>query len=139
MDKPQLPSLEGRRCPTGLRAAARDVTGYWWLWLVAGIAWIVISLVILQFDQASITTVGVLVGLHVRVRRRPERSRSRRVSEGAMRWVVGDLRRCCSSISAVVCFISPEEHVRRRWRTCSASCSCSSASGGWSGRSWSGR
>ena len=35
----------------------------WWLWLVAGIAWIVIALVILQFDQASVTTVGVLIGL----------------------------------------------------------------------------
>jgi uncharacterized membrane protein len=45
-----------------LREATREATGYWWLWLVAGIAWIVISLVILQFDAASITTVGVLVG-----------------------------------------------------------------------------
>ncbi len=35
----------------------------WWLWLVAGIAWIVIALTILQFDQASVTTVGVLIGL----------------------------------------------------------------------------
>jgi uncharacterized membrane protein HdeD (DUF308 family) len=35
----------------------------WWLWLIAGIAWIVIALVILQFDQASVTTVGVLVGI----------------------------------------------------------------------------
>jgi hypothetical protein len=48
---------------SGLRGAAREMTGYWWLWLVAGIAWIVISLVILQFDAASVTTVGVLVGL----------------------------------------------------------------------------
>jgi uncharacterized membrane protein HdeD (DUF308 family) len=35
----------------------------WWIWLVTGIAWIVIALVILQFDRASITTVGVLIGL----------------------------------------------------------------------------
>jgi uncharacterized membrane protein HdeD (DUF308 family) len=35
----------------------------WWLWLVAGIAWIVIALVVLQFDQASVTTVGVLIGI----------------------------------------------------------------------------
>jgi uncharacterized membrane protein HdeD (DUF308 family) len=34
----------------------------WWLWLVFGFIWIVIALVILQFDQASITTVGVLIG-----------------------------------------------------------------------------
>jgi uncharacterized membrane protein HdeD (DUF308 family) len=34
----------------------------WWLWLVTGVAWIVASLVILQFDQASVTTVGVIIG-----------------------------------------------------------------------------
>ena len=53
--------------PTGLggvqRATLSQVTHYWWLYLVTGVAWIVASLVILQFDQASITTVGVLVGL----------------------------------------------------------------------------
>jgi uncharacterized membrane protein HdeD (DUF308 family) len=36
---------------------------FWWLWLVAGIFWIVVALVVLQFDQASITTVGVLIGI----------------------------------------------------------------------------
>ena len=34
----------------------------WWLWLVTGIAWIVASLVILQFDSASVTTIGIIVG-----------------------------------------------------------------------------
>ena len=34
----------------------------WWLWLVFGFIWILIALLILQFDQASITTVGVLIG-----------------------------------------------------------------------------
>ena len=41
----------------------KAVSHLWWLWLVAGTAWIVIALVILQFDQASITTVGVLIGV----------------------------------------------------------------------------
>jgi uncharacterized membrane protein HdeD (DUF308 family) len=36
---------------------------YWWLWLVSGVAWGVVALVILQFDQASIATVGVIIGL----------------------------------------------------------------------------
>jgi uncharacterized membrane protein HdeD (DUF308 family) len=36
---------------------------FWWLWLVAGIAWIAIALIILQFDQASVNTVGVLIGI----------------------------------------------------------------------------
>jgi uncharacterized membrane protein HdeD (DUF308 family) len=45
------------------RQAARDVAGFWWLWLVVGIAWVAASLVILQFDRASITTIGIIVGL----------------------------------------------------------------------------
>jgi uncharacterized membrane protein HdeD (DUF308 family) len=43
--------------------ARRALGGLWWLSLAAGIAWIVIALIILQFDQASVTTVGVLIGL----------------------------------------------------------------------------
>jgi uncharacterized membrane protein HdeD (DUF308 family) len=46
-----------------LSESARRVTGYWWVLLIAGIAWVGVALVILQFDQASVTTVGVLVGL----------------------------------------------------------------------------
>jgi uncharacterized membrane protein HdeD (DUF308 family) len=45
------------------RQAMRGITDLWWLWIAIGIAWIVIAAVILQFDQASITTVGVLIGL----------------------------------------------------------------------------
>jgi uncharacterized membrane protein HdeD (DUF308 family) len=46
-----------------LSDATRKATGYWWVWLVTGIAWTAIAMVILQFDQASVTTVGILVGL----------------------------------------------------------------------------
>lgn len=45
------------------RDFARQVTGLWWLWLLIGIAWIVGSLVILQFDEASITTIGIITGI----------------------------------------------------------------------------
>jgi uncharacterized membrane protein HdeD (DUF308 family) len=45
------------------RQALKGISGLWWLWLVFGIAWVIVGLVILQFDQASITTVGVIVGL----------------------------------------------------------------------------
>jgi uncharacterized membrane protein HdeD (DUF308 family) len=34
----------------------------WWILLIAGLAWVVIALIVLRFGQASITTVGVLVG-----------------------------------------------------------------------------
>jgi uncharacterized membrane protein HdeD (DUF308 family) len=44
------------------REAARDVAGFWWLWLVTGVIWLLASFVVLQFDKASITTIGILVG-----------------------------------------------------------------------------
>ena len=46
-----------------MRDGARRLTSYWWVLLVAGIAWVAVSLVVLQFDHASVTTVGILVGL----------------------------------------------------------------------------
>jgi uncharacterized membrane protein HdeD (DUF308 family) len=51
-------SVEGR----DLRETGIALSKLWWLWLVFGFLWIVIALVILQFDQASVTTVGVLIG-----------------------------------------------------------------------------
>ena len=49
--------------PPGLEEVGIQLSKLWWLWLVAGIAWIAIALIILQFDDASITTVGVLIGI----------------------------------------------------------------------------
>jgi uncharacterized membrane protein HdeD (DUF308 family) len=48
---------------TGLREAAREITSYWWVVLVAGILWMAAALVILQFDHASVTTVGIITGV----------------------------------------------------------------------------
>src|SRR5687768_14594710 len=56
------PQFEMPRVPS-LRDSARRLTGYWRVLLVAGIAWVAVALVILQFDDASVTTVGILVGL----------------------------------------------------------------------------
>ena len=41
----------------------RELARFWWLELVTGILWVVIALSILQFDEASVTTVGVLIGI----------------------------------------------------------------------------
>lgn len=35
----------------------------WWLWLVGGILWFIVALVVLQFDTASVDLVGVIVGI----------------------------------------------------------------------------
>jgi uncharacterized membrane protein HdeD (DUF308 family) len=49
--------------PGDAEAAALAVSSFWWLYLVSGAIWIVAALVVLQFDGASVTTVGVIVGL----------------------------------------------------------------------------
>jgi uncharacterized membrane protein HdeD (DUF308 family) len=46
-----------------MREAAGVVSKWWWMWLVTGVLWVVISMVILQFRSSSITTVGVIIGL----------------------------------------------------------------------------
>jgi uncharacterized membrane protein HdeD (DUF308 family) len=56
------PQFEVPAVPS-LREGGRKLTGYWWVLLVAGIAWVAVALIILQFDHASVTTVGILVGL----------------------------------------------------------------------------
>lgn len=45
------------------RDAATAATGLWWLMLAAGIAWLLIALVVLRFDTTSVTTVGIILGL----------------------------------------------------------------------------
>jgi len=39
------------------------ITGVWWLFLITGIAWMIIALIVLRFDTASIATVGALLGI----------------------------------------------------------------------------
>jgi uncharacterized membrane protein HdeD (DUF308 family) len=48
----------------GLDAAAvgREIGRLWWMWLVTGVIWLFAALVILQFDAASVKTVGIIVG-----------------------------------------------------------------------------
>jgi uncharacterized membrane protein HdeD (DUF308 family) len=41
---------------------AVDPSPGWWILLIAGVAWVVIALIVLRFSAASITTVGILVG-----------------------------------------------------------------------------
>lgn len=42
---------------------ATELAKWWWAWLVAGILWILASIVILQFKQASVTIAGIIVGI----------------------------------------------------------------------------
>jgi uncharacterized membrane protein HdeD (DUF308 family) len=42
--------------------AAGEATNYWWLGVVTGVMWLLAALVVLQFDQASVKTVGLIIG-----------------------------------------------------------------------------
>lgn len=45
------------------RARVAQMAGPWWMFLVTGIAWLVISFVVLRFTTASAVTVGILMGV----------------------------------------------------------------------------
>ena len=47
----------------GLGAAVEKAASYWWIELALGVFWVVISVVVLKFNQASVATVGILTGL----------------------------------------------------------------------------
>jgi uncharacterized membrane protein HdeD (DUF308 family) len=46
-----------------VRAAVADAARYWWVFIVTGILWLIISLVVLRFTTTSVTTVGILIGV----------------------------------------------------------------------------
>lgn len=47
----------------GVRERAEQVGRYWWLLLVTGIAWILVSVIIFRFDYSSVVAVAVLFGV----------------------------------------------------------------------------
>jgi uncharacterized membrane protein HdeD (DUF308 family) len=83
------------------REAVRKATGYWWVLLTAGIAWVAVALVILQFDQASVTTVGILLALGIE-------NIALSTLDVPARWVWA-LFGGFFLVSAIVCFANPED------------------------------
>ena len=45
-----------------VQVRARTQTMPWWLFLITGIAWLLIAMVVLRFNISSIATVGILLG-----------------------------------------------------------------------------
>ena len=84
----------------------RGLTKLWWLWLVFGIVWILIALVILQFVQASISTVGVLIGA-LFLAAAIQQFAIAGLLEGGIRWVLV-LFGLLFVIAGVLALISPE-------------------------------
>ena len=50
------------RVESGPKQLARRLIGPWWAYLLAGIAWVLISVIILRFNIASVATIGLLLG-----------------------------------------------------------------------------
>jgi uncharacterized membrane protein HdeD (DUF308 family) len=46
-----------------LGGLVEDVARFWWVFVVTGIIWLIISLVVLRFTTTSVTTVGILIGV----------------------------------------------------------------------------
>jgi len=87
-------------------SVSSEVADFWWLWLVVGAIWLVAAYVVLQFDQASITTIGIITGCMF-------------AFAGCQALIVGMLAdnlrwlRIAFGVfllvAAVVCFINPED------------------------------
>ena len=91
----------------GFRATARELTSYWWVGLVAGFAWIVVAVVLLQFNDASVTTVGILVGVMFSFASVQNLALAS-VTDGGMR-VVSVLFAGLFLVSAIICFANPAD------------------------------
>jgi uncharacterized membrane protein HdeD (DUF308 family) len=44
------------------RRAFGEMTSAWWIFLVTGIVWLLVALIVLRFDATSLATVGTLLG-----------------------------------------------------------------------------
>jgi hypothetical protein len=88
------------------RDAALLLSRGWWLWLVAGLAWIVVALVVLQFDEASIKTVGVIAGIMLVLSGLQQLAMAAMVD--SLRWVWA-LFGVLFVVAGIVCFVNPEE------------------------------
>jgi uncharacterized membrane protein HdeD (DUF308 family) len=88
------------------RGAARSVAGFWWIGLVVGVMWLVAALVILQFDQASITTVGILVGVMFTVAGIQQIALGTLVDSFRWLWFLFGV---LFLAAGVICFINPEK------------------------------
>ncbi len=60
LDGPPGRQLVDERRPNPL---SQLLARYWWVELLLGVFWVVIAIVVLKFNHASVTTVGILTGI----------------------------------------------------------------------------
>jgi uncharacterized membrane protein HdeD (DUF308 family) len=88
------------------RQVAREMASFWWMYLVVGACWLVASLVILQFDEASITTVGVIVGIMF-IAAGVQQFVLAAMAD-SLRWLWG-IFGALFFVAGIICFINPED------------------------------
>jgi uncharacterized membrane protein HdeD (DUF308 family) len=87
------------------REALKGISRLWWLWIVFGLAWVTVGVVILQFDSASVTTVGVIVGVMFLATGFQQFAVGSMAERGRwLYWIFGAL----FLIAGVIALISPE-------------------------------
>jgi uncharacterized membrane protein HdeD (DUF308 family) len=116
---PKEVSMEGSAAAAGAEGpaagAVEDVvpdplaqfSRLWWLWLVFGVFWILVALVVLQFDQASIATVGVLIGIMFLVTAAQQMALGT-VIGGAAKWILW-IFALLFTIAGVISLIRPKD------------------------------
>src|ERR1035438_396620 len=57
------PPSSQRPLSFGFAPLLERIASYWWVELLIGVLWMVIAVVVLKFNHASVTTVGILTGL----------------------------------------------------------------------------
>jgi len=86
------------------KQALEGLSRLWWLWIVFGVAWTLVGLVILQFDAASVTTVGVIVGIMFLATGAQQFAIGSLVDSGGwLFWLFGGL----FTVAGVIALISP--------------------------------
>jgi uncharacterized membrane protein HdeD (DUF308 family) len=60
---PQTTQDRGEELRSRARASLWRLAGPWWLLLLTGVAWLIISVIVLRFTTTSAATIGVLLGV----------------------------------------------------------------------------
>jgi uncharacterized membrane protein HdeD (DUF308 family) len=84
--------VEQAQGPIGARSGRNPILAplarYWWVELILGVFWLVIAVVVLKFNHASVVTVGVLVGIMFLIFAAEEFALAI-LDKGATRWLWG--------------------------------------------------
>ena len=90
-----------------LRPLLAQIARYWWVELLLGVFWLVIALVVLKFNHASVVTVGVLTGIMFLLFAAEEFLLAA-LDHSATRWLWG-LFGVLLTASGIIALIHPEQ------------------------------